>query len=37
MINVNPSPRDTRRYMHILVCNKCVLNHANDFIEEVSI
>jgi hypothetical protein len=35
MINVNPSPRDTRRYMEIYVCNKCALNHANDFIEEM--
>jgi hypothetical protein len=33
MINVNPSPRDTRRYMDILVCNKCALTHANDFVE----
>lgn len=34
MINVNPSPRDTRRFMHILVCNKCALIHNNDFIKE---
>jgi hypothetical protein len=34
MINVNPSPRDTRRFMHIPVCNKCALIHKNDFIEE---
>ncbi len=32
MINTNPiSPN---RYMHILVCNKCALNHSQDFIDE---
>lgn len=32
MINTNPiSPN---RYMNILVCNKCALNHSQDFIDE---
>ena len=34
MINVNPCTADNRRYMNILVCNKCALNHMHDFIEE---
>lgn len=32
MVNTNPLSKN--RYMDILVCNKCALNHANDFIEE---
>ena len=32
---VNTNPKSNERYMHILVCNKCALNHQNDFIEEV--
>lgn len=31
---VNTNPLAENRYMHILVCNKCALNHANDFIKE---
>lgn len=33
-IMVNTKPLSENRYMHILVCNKCALNHADDFIEE---
>lgn len=33
---VHTNPLSENRYMHILVCNKCALNHANDFIEEQS-
>lgn len=35
MINVNPSPQDTRRYMNILVCNKCAVHHQYDFLEDI--
>ena len=31
---VNTNPLSERRFMNIYVCNKCSLNHANDFIEE---
>ena len=31
---INTNPRSDNRYMNILVCNKCALNHALDFIEE---
>ena len=30
---VNTNPLSENRYMDILVCNKCALNHANDFIK----
>ena len=31
---MNTNPFSENRYMHILVCNKCALNHAIDLIEE---
>ena len=31
---VHTNPLSERRYMEIYVCNKCALNHANDFIKE---
>ena len=31
---VNTNPLSENRYMNILVCNKCALNHQIDFIEE---
>ena len=31
---VNTNPLSQNRYMHILVCNKCALNHSQDFIDE---
>ena len=34
---VNTRPLSENRYMEILVCNKCALNHANDFIQEEKI
>lgn len=31
---VNTNPLSANRYMYILVCNKCALNHRNDFVKE---
>lgn len=30
---VNTNPLSENRYMDILVCNRCVLNHINDLID----
>lgn len=32
MVHTNPLSED--RYMHILVCNKCALNHSEHFIAD---
>lgn len=32
MVSVNPL--SDRRYMHILVCNMCAVNHAGDFVDD---
>lgn len=32
---VNTNPLSANRYMEILVCNKCALNHQIDFIKEM--
>ena len=31
---VNTNPNSENKYMKILVCNKCALNHRNDFIDK---
>ena len=31
---INTNPLSEKRYIHILVCNKCALIHKYDFIEE---
>lgn len=31
---VNTNPLSENRYMEIYVCNKCALNHYNDFIDD---
>lgn len=30
---VNTNSLSSLKYMNILVCNKCVANHMNDFVE----
>lgn len=30
---VNTNPISEKRFMNILVCNKCALAHTNDFLE----
>lgn len=32
---INTNPRSQNRYMRILVCNKCVLHHKMDFLEDL--
>lgn len=31
---INPNPTAENRYIHILICSKCALNHSKDLIEE---